>query len=324
MKFLKSWKFISLMLLGILLILLPLFLPRYWVNLFSEMLIISIFALGVNILQGYMGLASLGQSAYFGVGAYLVAFLTTKFIFTPVGIANFLLVLLAGVVLIGIVSAIFGLLTLRTSGMIFLMLTLALGQVLYGLAIRWSSFTNSTDGISGIPRPSLGLPMSMENATSFYFFVLFFALICGFLIYRIIHSPFGSALVGIRTNEVRMQTLGYNTWLYKYLGFIIAGTFAGFAGILYAYFNGFVAPSELSVGWSALGLFAGIVGGTQLFSGPILGVWILTLSKAISSAYTRHWPLVFGLIFIVVILCARQGIGTYFLERGRKIGWFKG
>lgn len=142
--------------------------------------------------------------------------------------------------------------------------------------------------------------------------------------YRIVGSPFGSALVGIRTSEVRMQTLGYNTWLYKYVGFILAGTFAGVAGILYAYFNGFVAPSELGLGWSALGLFAGIAGGTQLFYGPILGAWLLTLAKAIVSGYTVHWPLVFGLIFIAIILCARRGIGTYLVERGRRYGWFKG
>lgn len=304
-------------------LLLPLFLPRYWVNLFSEMLIVSIFALSVNILQGYMGLASLGQSVYFGVGAYAVAFLTTRYILIDGGVANFAFTLIAGILLVLAVSAIFGLLTLRTSGMIFLMLTLALSQVLYGLAIRWSSFTKSTDGIAGIPRPNLQLPWNMQDPMNFYFLILLFSIICGFIIFRIMHSPFGSALVGIRTSEVRMQTLGYNTWLYKYLGFIIAGTFAGFAGIMYAYFNGFVAPSELGIGWSALGLFAGIVGGTQLFFGPILGAWLLTIAKAVTSSYTTHWPLIFGLIFIFVILGARNGIGTYLAERYRRFGWFK-
>lgn len=324
MRVFKSWRLLGFVLLGFFLVLLPFFLPPYWVNLFSESLIVSVFALSVNLLQGYMGLASLGQAAYFGVGAYTVAFLTTKYVFITWGMGNFLFVLVVGILLAGIVSAIFGLLALRASGMVFLMLTLALSQVLYGLAVRWYSFTKSTDGISGISRPELGLPLSLRDPTNFYFFVLFLSLLCIFLMYRIVRSPFGFALVGIRISEVRMQTMGYNTWLYKYVGFLLAGTFAGFAGILYAYFNGFVSPTELGIGWSALGLFAGIAGGTQLFYGPILGAWLLTFAKAITSAYTAHWPLVFGLLFIAIILGARRGIGVYLVERARRYGWLKG
>lgn len=175
-RVLKSRSVVSFVLLGIIFLALPFFLPPYWVNLFSECLIISIFAVSINLLQGYMGLASLGQAAYFGVSAYTVAFLTTGgisktgYLFVTGGISNFLFVLAAGILLAGIVSAIFGLLALRASGMVFLMLTLALAQLLYGLAVSWSSFTDSTDGLPGIPRPELRLPWSMWDATNFLLF----------------------------------------------------------------------------------------------------------------------------------------------------------
>jgi branched-chain amino acid transport system permease protein len=191
------------------------------------------------------------------------------------------------------------------------MITLALGQMLWGIAQRWRSVTGSDEGLAGIPRPDFGLPWSMGDATNFYFLILIFFLIAVFLLYRIVKSPFGNVLVGIRENEARMRALGYNTWMYKYCAYVLAAAFGGLAGVLFAFYNGFAATSELHWFTSGTVMIMAMVGGPYHFYGPIIGVFLVLGLKYVLGSYTEHWSLVMGAIFVFTVMYARQGLAGY-------------
>ena len=185
--------------------------------------------------------------------------------------AGFWATLPAGILLAVAVAAIFGLVALRSTGVYFLMITLALGMVVWGLAHRWVTMTQGDNGISAIPRPDLGLPLSLTHSIPFYYFALAGFFISFRILRVIVRSPFGQTLVGIRESESRMRTLGYHVWLHKYIGFIIAGGFAGFAGVLWAYYNGFVSPVDLQLATSVEVLLMVALGGRGTLLGPALG-----------------------------------------------------
>ncbi len=183
--------------------------------------------------------------------------------------------------------------------------------------------TGGDDGLPGISRPDLGLPWSMTDSTNFYFLVLIVFLLCFFLMRRVVNSPFGHTLIGIHENEPRMKALGYNTFSYKYVCYIIAGFFGGVAGVLYAYFNGFVSPVELSIGSSGEVMLMVILGGPGTIFGPALGAGVILLMKHFVSIYTEYWLWVIGLAFILTILYLPRGIGGYMLQfwRRRVVGY---
>ncbi len=309
-------RLISVIFLLIALSLLPLVLPNYYLGLATQMMIFAIFAMSLDILLGYTGLPSLGHAAFFGVAGYTAAIVslnvTQHFAFVAVSSL--------GVTLL--ICAIFGLLALRTSGNYFLMITMALAQVVWGLAFKWRSLTGGDDGLPGISRPSLGLPFSIWDTTNFYIFIfVIFVLVTAFLS-LFARSPFGLALKGVRESETRMQALGYNVWLYKYLAFMIAGFFAGVAGMLFTYYNGFVSPEDLSIVLSAKVLLMVILGGAGTLLGPALGAAIIVLLEDVISTWTEHWLLTLGSIYVTVVMLAPNGIAgllknlkTY---RGRK------
>lgn len=288
-------------------VIVPLFAGSYHMSLATQILIFAIFAMSLDLLMGYTGLPSFGHAAPFGAAAYTTGLLVKH------GFQNPALAILAGLVAATIVSAIFGLLAVRTSQAYFLMITLALGQIVFAVAWSWRKFTGGDDGLSGISRPDLGLPWSMTDATAFYFFVLVFFTLVYFLMRRFVDSPFGRSLVGIRDNEPRMKALGYNTFLHKYVCFIVAGLFAGLAGVLYAYFNGFVSPSEAGVGNSGEAMLMVILGGVGTLFGSAIGAGVLVLLKHFVSIYTEHWPLIVGIAFVFTIFYAPRGIGGYLL-----------
>jgi branched-chain amino acid transport system permease protein len=206
----------------------------------------------------------------------------------------------AGVFASLIIAAIYGLLALRTSGVYFMMITLALAQVLWGVAFGWSTMTGGDDGLPGISRPDLGglLPWSLQDPANFFIAVLIIFVVVVAALYLVVHSPFGYTLRGIHESESRMDCLGYNVWLHKYLAMLIAGGVAGIAGILFGYYHGFVSPVELSLVVSAEGLLMVIVGGAG----------VVVFLRNIVSAYTERWLLVLGLIYLLVVLCAPHGI----------------
>ncbi len=280
----------------------PPFLSSFLLTLLTQALIYGILAMSLDIILGYTGLASLGHAAYFGIGAYSVGILATRY-----G-AAFGITLPAGVLLAVLVAAIFGTVALRATGVYFLMITLALGMIAWGLAHRWVTMTQGDNGISAISRPDLGLPWSLSLSIPFYYFALAAFLIAFWILRVIVRSPFGQTLVGIRESESRMRTLGYHVWLHKYIGFVIAGGFGGFAGVLWAYYNGFVSPVDLQLATSVEVLLMVALGGRGSLIGPALGAGIIVLLKNLVSVYTHRWLLILGAVYILTIVYAPEGI----------------
>jgi len=287
---------------GTLLVVLPPFLPSYPLTLLTQAVIFAIFAMSLDLLLGFTGLPSLGHAAYFGVAAYVVAIFTTEHQ------AGFWTCLALALLAATVTAAAFGLIAIRALGTYFLMITLALGMVVWGLAFRWVSLTKGDNGISGVPRPSLGLPWSFSDQTAFYYLSLATFLLAFALLFLIVRSPFGMSLRGIRESERRMRSLGYNVWLHKYLAFILAAAFAGLAGVLWAYYNGFVSPVEVQLITSVEALLMVAMGGPGTLVGPVLGAGAIVFLKNFVSVYTKRWLLILGGVYICVILFTPQGI----------------
>src|SRR5260370_19307944 len=209
--------------------------------LITRALALAILAMSVDLLLGFTGLASMGQAAYLGVGAYLTAILATKYNF---GMGwSFWLVVVFGILSGAATAAFFGLFAIRATGVYFLMITLALGQCAWGLAYRWNSLTGGDNGINLRGRPKFGIDLA--NEVTFFYLVLGFFAVSLLLMYTLVRSPFGRSLTGIRERELGMKILGYNTWLHKYIAFIIAGGFGGLAGGLWAHTAGIVSPENV-------------------------------------------------------------------------------
>jgi branched-chain amino acid transport system permease protein len=286
----------------IVLVILPPFYTSYWVTLLTQMLIFGILAMSLDILLGYTGMSSFGHAGFFGSSAYVVAILATRY---QVG---FLTCFISGIAVTTVISAIFGLLVAHASGVYFLIITLALGMVLWGLAFRWVSMTGGDNGISGIPRPDIGLPVSLNDPLTFYYLILVFFLASLILMAVFVRSPFGHSLKGIRESESRMRVLGYHTWLHRYLSYIMSAAFGGIAGILWAYYNGFVSPYDMDLTASIEIILMVILGGPGTLVGPALGAGIIVFLKNFISAYTQRWLLILGTIYILTILYAPKGL----------------
>jgi branched-chain amino acid transport system permease protein len=313
MKLMTNWRGLAaLWVVGILVLAaLPFVLSPYYLGLVVKMLVFALFAMSLDLLLGYGGMPSLGHAAYFGMAAYTTGLLALKLGWSV------WFALPAGIVMAVLTAILFGLLALRTRGSYFLMITLALSQVLWGIAFGWRSLTGGDDGLPEVPRPDLGLPWSMSDGTPFYYFVLFFTVIGTLLLVRIVASPFGYALRGIRESETRMLVLGYNVWRYKFASFVLAAIFAGLAGSLYAYFNRFVSPDYVHVVRSAEVLLMVILGGAGTLIGPAIGAALIVLLENIISTYTERWLILLGTVYVLVALFAPNGL-TGLIESFRK------
>ena len=282
--------------------LLPLVLSSYQLDLLTKMLIFAIFAMSLNLSLGYAGLPSLGHAAYFGVGAYTVGLLAVRVW------DNFWVDMALGLAAATATAALFGLLALRAEGSYLLMITLALAQVLWGIAFGWRWLTGGDDGLPGVPRPAAGLPLSLAGGMRFYYLVLVCFVGSVAVLGLVVRSPFGRALIGIRESARRMEVLGYHTWLYKYVAFVLAGLFAGLAGSLFVYYNGFVSTAYLSIVFSASALIMVILGGAGTLLGPALGSAVIVYLENAVSAYTQRWLLVLGVVYVAVTIFAPAGI----------------
>src|SRR5262249_28451074 len=193
-------------------------------------------------------------------------------------------------------------------GTYFLMITLALGMVVWGLAFRWVSLTKGDNGIAGVPRPELPLPWNLAAPLPFFYFVLVAAALAWGALGTLARSPFGLTLQGSRESETRMRALGYDVWLHKYLAFVISGGFAGFAGVLWAWYNGFVSPVDVQLVTSVETLLMVALGGPGTLAGPALGAAVIVFLKNFVSVYTKRWLLILGAVYIGVILFAPRGV----------------
>jgi len=281
--------------------LLPFVAGDYYVNLGSQMMIAAIFALSLNLLAGYGGLTSLGHASFLGLAAYFSAWLTTRAGF---GHGTAALLSIAGTT---VSAALFGLIALRASGLGFLMITLALSQVLWGLAYRWVSVTNGDNGMAGLSRP-MPFGISIESAASFYWFALIVTTVAFVLIAVFVSSSFGSSLKGTRDQSRRMAALGFNVWMIRWITFVYAGFWGGIAGMLYVYYNKYIHPTSLSITSSAEGLLGVIAGGSGTLLGPIVGSVLVTFLKNYASSYIDRWNMLLGFVFMFIVIVMPDGI----------------
>lgn len=288
--------------------------PPYMTSYLRSILILgviyAVLAMGLNLLMGYVGLDSLGQAAFFGTAAYGLGLLTAR------GGLNWIVGAAVGLATATVVAAVFGLVAVRLKGLYFLLITLALGQVLWGAALRWGDLTGGWNGLRGVPLPTDAIAPS----TRFYYFVLTIAALVGAGLYLIVRSPFGLVLKGIRERELRSTTLGYVTYRHKYVAFVIAGFVAGIAGVLNATYNGFVSPGDLSLERSFDVMLMVILGGTGTFSGPIIGALAVTALRYLLSVYIEsYWLIVLGLVYIAATVWLPNGI-VGLLPGSRSVG----
>jgi branched-chain amino acid transport system permease protein len=284
-----------------LLFLLPIFGGDFYINLASQVLIAAIFALSLNLLVGFGGMTSLGHASYLGVAAYISALLTSRYGF---GHCTAAIISISGTTMM---AAFFGVIALRATGLGFLMITLALSQVLWGLAYRMSDVTNGDNGITGLTRPT-PFGLSLDSPASFYWFVLIVALFAFLMMTIVISSAFGSSLKGVRDQPRRMAALGFNPWLIRWITFIYAGFWGGVSGLLYVYYHKYIHPSALSTQSSAEALLGVISGGSGTMAGPAVGAALVLVLKNYASAYIERWNMLLGLVFLLIVLVMPRGI----------------
>src|SRR5499433_3565648 len=270
----------------------------------TRALAFSILVMSVDILLGFAGLPSLGQAAYLGVGAYLTAILAARYQF---GLGyDFCLVVLFGAFAGAMLAALFGLLAIRATGVYFLMITLALGQCVWGLAYRWNSLTGGDNGINLGVRPKFGIDLS-DQVTFFYLVLAIFALSL-LAMYVLVRSPFGRSLEGIREREMRMKILGYNTWLHKYIAFVIAGGFGGLSGVLWAHTAGIVSPVNVELPTSVDALLMAVLGGSGTLIGGVMGAGIVFGLREYLSTVVPWWQYVLGGVYVLTIFYLPTGL----------------
>jgi branched-chain amino acid transport system permease protein len=280
---------------------LPFFAGDFYINLASQIFIAAIFALSLNLLVGFGGMTSLGHASYLGVAAYVSALMTSRYGFDH-GTAALISIL--GTVAM---AAFFGVIALRATGLGFLMITLALSQVLWGLAYRMSGVTNGDNGIAGLTRPA-PFGISLDSAASFYWFALVVAIIAFTMMAIFVSSSFGSSLKGVRDQPRRMAALGFNPWMIRWITFVYAGFWGGVAGLLYVYYNKYIHPTSLSTTSSAEALLGVIAGGSGTLTGPAVGAAIVLLLKNYASAYIERWNMLLGVVFLFIVLVMPTGI----------------
>jgi branched-chain amino acid transport system permease protein len=298
----------------IVLIALPQLVSSYYLVLATRILIFAIFAMSLDLMMGYAGLPSLGHAAFLGMGSYTAGL-------TALNISESLPITLGSSVLASLtLAAFFGVLLLRSSRnrVYFMMLTLALSQVLWALAFQWRSLTHGDDGLTGIPRPFIG-SVQLTGSAGFYWFTASIFVVSAAILLAVVHSPFGLTLKGMRESPSRMSALGYNVWLHQYITFIIAGVFGGIAGALLAFQNGIASPGQLSVATSAEALLMVIMGGAGTMFGPALGSLIVVLLEFLVSEQTERWMSVLGVIYVLVVLGAPGGLFPLLRAAGQRM-----
>lgn len=279
----------------------PLFLAPFATTTLSRVLVFALFAVSLDLLVGVTGLPSLGHAAYFGSGAYAAGWVSINVT------AEAPVPLLAGLGVGALAAALTGWITARSAGVFFLMLTLAIGEIVGQVANTWESVTGGANGLTGIPAVRVaGTPLANAGYTHWYVLVVF---ALGFaLVWTVARSPFGDALRGIRDNEPRMRALGYSTSLYKYAVFVLAGGVAGMAGSLLVAQQRLVSTADAGFLISSLMLLAVVIGGAGSLWGAVLGAALVVVVRdALGPTFDGHGPLVLGIVFVAVVYLLPRG-----------------
>ena len=280
---------------------LPFVAGDFYVNLTSQIFIAAIFAASLNLLVGYGGLVSLGHASWMGLAAYVSAWLYLKLGFghslaAPVALAA--TTMIAGV---------FGWISLRASGLGFLMITLALSQVLWGTAYRWVSVTDGDNGLRGLTRP-MPFGINLDSPMAFYFFSLVVTVLALWMMARFVESPFGAALRGTRDQPRRMSALGHDVWTIRWITFVYSAFWGAVSGLLFVYYNKYIHPASLAITTSAEGLLGVIAGGSGTLAGPVVGAAIVVLLKNYVSAYIERWNMLLGFVFLAIVIFMPDGV----------------
>lgn len=281
----------------LLLLVAPAVLDEFYLTVLCEALVMGMLALSFNLLFGYMGQMSFGQAAFYGLGGYAVAMLMVKCQF------NFWLSIVAGVLLAAFVGLIVGYFCVRLRGIYFAVLTLAFGQLIWTIVFKWHDVTGGDDGIQGVFPPDF-----LKSPSAYYYLILVVFLVSSWVIWKVIHSPFGHTLKAMRENSERTEFLGINIARYQLIAFVIAAALAGLAGAIWVPFYRSVAPSYLTWIKSGEPVMAAILGGPSVFLGPVLGTFVMTFFHAWVLGFTVYWPVVMGALILFIIFFLPGGI----------------
>lgn len=275
----------------------PYVLSPFLVAILTVALIMGLFAMSIDLLAGYGGLTTLGQAGILATAGYGVGYMAVR------QGASYPVQILVGLAAGLTITAIFGAMVMRTRGIYFIMVTVAQGMIIWGLALRLAEFTGAENGLRGIVRPP-----SLSAYWKYYYLCLAVVTICGGLLWVITRSPFGLSWQGLRESEERLAMVGYNVTLHKFYGFMLSGSFATVSGILFVYRDQFISPTSSEFLASGNGVLMAILGGLGTLIGPMLGAAIIVLTENVLSSYIERWPTLLGIVFIVTILFARQGL----------------
>ena len=286
----------------------------FYINVASQILFFAIFALGLNVLVGYAGLVSLGHAGLFGISAYATGYML------QLGFGHTVAIFVALVIGMGSM-AVYAALSLRATGIGFIMITLALGEILWGLAYRWISLTGGDNGINVPTRPA-AFGYSLSDANTFYYTTLVIFLLSVISVAVFIRSPFGAALMGTRDQPRRMNALGYHVWAIRFWACMFSGLLTAMSGILFVYYTQFISPQTLSLTSSAEVLLMVISGGPGTLLGPIVGAGLVVVVKNVVSGFIERWNFLLGAVFVAIVILMPEGLvpGTARLWR---LAWRK-
>ncbi len=267
------------------------------VRLLTLAMVSALFAMSIDLMAGYAGLVTLGHAGVLGSAMYGVGYVASK---TEGGVV---LQVLVGFLVGMTMAAIFGVMAMRSSGVYFIMITIAQGMIIWGLASLLVNYTGAENGLLGIRRPA-----AFTSEVSFYYLAFVVLLVSSAALFVVVRSPFGYALKGLRESETRVRMLGHNSAFLKFYMFLVSGFFASVAGILLVYLNEFVSPSDVILGASAIPVLMAILGGIGTLVGPVIGAFVIVFLRNWVSLSLNRWPTLMGLIFILVVLFAREGL----------------
>jgi branched-chain amino acid transport system permease protein len=284
-------------------VLLPFILPKFWTRLAMEILCFSIFAMSYNIVMGYGGMMSFGHAGFYGGASYLVAILLTKTA-VPTVVA-----LILGCLFGGLLGLVIGFFCVKLRAFYLAMLTMAFSQLIWAVIFKWYDMTGGDNGIIGIP-----IPAFISTIENMYFFTLIITIICFYIFYRIIHSPFGLTLVALRENTQRIEFIGVNSNRYRLYAFTVSTFFSGLAGGVYTLISRGVFPDIASWGKSGEVLLCCVLGGMHNFFGPAVGTVLMILLENVIGSYTERWPIILGLLFVLIVFFLPRGVLGYSLK----------
>jgi branched-chain amino acid transport system permease protein len=289
----------------LLLFIAPMVIPTYWIIVLTEILILGLMAVSFNLLFGYTGLLSFGQGAFFGVGAYTAALLLQN------GYSNLFLILLAGMLMAFLASLVVGFFSVRLDEIFFAMITLGFGMLFYSSAHNWIDVTGGSDGLPVFTLPNLnlfGYELTFYTPNNMYFLVLVFVTLGCYLLWLIVHSPFGLILKALRENKQRVSFIGGDVRRLRIAAFSISGAFTGLAGVLFCIFNNMATPDFMHWSFSSKPVIMTVLGGSGVFLGPLFGAGIFFVLEQIIVQYSENWMFFLGLVLVPIVLFFPQGV----------------